>query len=173
MRRTVLLFALAASALVLAAPATAGVRVMNANSLEAAVVARINTVRASHGLVKLRTAPRLKSAATKHSASMASRGFFSHSWANGAPFERWIGRFWPGPGYSSWSAGENLFWASPDTSARAVVAAWMASPGHRANILNAGWRQLGVGAVRASNPVGVFRGNGRVVLVAAEFGRRS
>ena len=41
-----------------------------------------------------------------------------------------------GPGYSSWSAGENLAWGAPASPPSETVSRWMASPGHRANILN-------------------------------------
>lgn len=44
--------------------------------------------------------------------------------------------------------GENVAYGY--SSGSAVTAAWMNSPGHRANILNAGYRLLGVGAVQDS-----------------------
>ena len=171
--RLAFLTALAASVLAFAAPAQATVRLMSADTLETAVVKRINEVRAAHGLRKLRVSYRLSRAGTWHAESMAKRGFFSHDWYTGAPYSRWIRWFYPGPGYSSWQAGENLFWAAPDTRARRVVRAWMQSPGHRANILRPGWRHIGVGAKRARSPIGVFAGTGTIVVVAAEFGRRS
>lgn len=164
----------AVGAALLAVPAPAGATTLaNADTLETAVFKRINYVRASHGLRKLGAAQRLKTAGTKHAANMALKGYFSHSWSTGASFGKWIQWYYPGPGYSSWEAGENLFWATPSTTARAVVRAWMRSSGHRANILRPAWRQLGVGSVAASNPISPWGAYDRVVLVAAEFGRRS
>ena len=46
----------------------------------------------------------------------------------------------------------------------------MASPGHRANILNGGWRWIGVGAVHVHQPRGYYRAWDDVTIVAAEFG---
>ncbi len=44
--------------------------------------------------------------------------------------------------------GENIAWGvGPRRSAAALVAAWMRSPGHRANLLRGGFRRVGLGAV--------------------------
>ena len=100
------------------APASAGVRVLAADPLEAAVVRQMNQVRRSHGLRALRVAPALKRAGTDHAKNMAQHGYFSHDWSNGAHFGRWIKRYWPGPGrYRSWSVGENLYWRGPSINA--------------------------------------------------------
>ncbi len=46
----------------------------------------------------------------------------------------------------SWSAGENIAWGSGSRgSVRAIMFAWVNSTGHRANILNSRFRDLGVG----------------------------
>ena len=172
-RKIAFLAAVAASLLVFAPSSSASVRVLAADPLESAVVARVNSVRASHGLRPLANASLLKTAATRHVTDMARHGYFSHSWSTGAPFGRWIRAYWPGPGYRSWSAGENLYWRALDTNAVEVVNAWMASPPHRANLLSRGWRRLGVGAVVAGSPLGVYLGSPAVTIVAVEFGRRS
>ena len=57
--------------------------------------------------------------------------------------------------------------------AKAVVAAWLASPGHRANLLNKSWRAVGVGAMKIVGPTGDYAGVPTAFLVAAEYGRRS
>ena len=72
---------------------------------------------------------------------MIRRGYFAHTDPNGRdPF--WQLR---ANGVSYRTAGENI--ASGQQTAEAVVAAWMKSPGHRANILNPHFGHLGVGAV--------------------------
>ena len=48
----------------------------------------------------------------------------------------------------------------------------MASPGHRANILNPAWRNIGVGAVQVGDPRGYYASWDDVTIVAAEFGAR-
>lgn len=153
--------------------ALAGPVVSPADKLRTGVIAQMNVVRAAHGLKALTVRSRLQTAGAAHAGNLAKHGQFTHDWSNGTPFGTWIGWYWPGPGYGSWSAGENLFWAGPVTSAKAVVAAWLASPGHRANLLNRSWRAVGVGAVKMVGPIGDFAGVPTAFLVSAEFGRRS
>jgi uncharacterized protein YkwD len=148
-------------------------------TLEQNVVARINAVRKNHGLRPLRVVPRLTEAADRHAASMGRASYFRHDLFTPArtrdwtPFGTWIRWFWPGPGYGSWSAGENLAWGAPGITARRTVTSWMRSPGHRANILTARWRHVGLGAVHVRRPVGYFGAWDDVTIVVAEFGRRS
>jgi uncharacterized protein YkwD len=62
-------------------------------------------------------------------------------------------------------AGENLAWGVGDRgTARGIVAAWLASPGHRANLLRASFRRVGVGDL-----VGTFRGFAGANVVTADF----
>jgi uncharacterized protein YkwD len=145
------------------------------NAREPNLVARINDARQANGLRKLRVARRLTEAATRHANSMGKVGYFRHelrhkgSWKS---FSTWIGWFWPGPGYGSWSAGENLAWGAPDLSPARTVTMWMNSPGHRANILGR-WRYVGVAIVHVSAPTGYYGNYQEVTLAVAEFGRRS
>jgi uncharacterized protein YkwD len=165
---------LAASAILLAllaaAPTAGAVAVTDRNPLEASVVSRINAVRESHGLVPLRVVDRLGDAANRHARSMGSASYFRHELftpqmsRDWTPFSVWVRWYWPGPGYTAWSAGENP---------TRTVSNWMASPGHRANILNPNWRNIGVAAVHVDNPAGYYRSWDDVTIVAAEFGRRS
>ncbi len=171
MRRALVLVLLAGS-LVAASPADA-VTVRSADRLERAVLARVNVVRKNHGLKALTARPRLQKAANAHAGNMARNGYFAHEWSDGASFGRWIRRFWPGPGYRGWSAGENLYWEGPSTTARRVVRAWMNSPGHRKNMLSGSWRYLGVGAVKAINPSGAYSRVDTAFIVALELGNRS
>jgi len=170
MRRAVVLAALVA--LVAASPADA-VTVRAADKLERAVLVRVNAARKNHGLRALAARPRLQRAAGAHVGNMARHGYFAHEWSDGTAFGRWIRRYWPGPGYSGWSAGENLYWEGPSTTARRVVRAWMNSPGHRRNMLSRSWRYLGVGAVKATNPSGAYRRVDTAFVVALELGNRS
>jgi uncharacterized protein YkwD len=172
-RTATLVFLLVLAVGVFPAQSSAGVRLSAEDDLEYAVTVRINTVRASKGLRKLVVRSALKTAATRHVTNMALNGYFRHSWSNGTPFGTWIGWFWPGPGYSSWSAGENLYWREVDATARQVVSAWMGSSGHRANILRSSWTAIGVGSVHAVDPIGAYGSVASATLVAAEFGRRS
>lgn len=169
---------LALLALSLAPAASAAPVVSAKNTLERNLVARINIVRRNHGLRPLRVVPRLEDAAHRHAVSMAYTSYFRHdlftpsrarTWT---PFGTWIRWFWPGPGYGSWSAGENLAWGAPDISAAQAVRRWMRSPGHRANILHPAWRNVGLAAVHREDPVAYFASWDEVTIVVAEFGRR-
>jgi uncharacterized protein YkwD len=71
-------------------------------------------------------------------------------------------------GYPFAAFGENLFVGMRHASAQDVVAAWLASPGHRANMLSAGFREVGLAGVRTRGLIGDVDS---VVWVAA-FGAR-
>ncbi len=148
------------------------------DTLEANLVSRLNVVRRNHGLRPLKAISPLERAADRHADSMAVTSYFRHELYTPArstdwtPFGTWIRWYWPGPGYGSWSAGENLAWGAPDVTAYDTVSRWMASPGHRANVLNPAWRSVGVAAVHVRDPRGYYGSWDDVTIVAAEFGVR-
>ena len=102
---------------------------------------------------------------------MAAKGYFSHDSANDGSFFKRIASFYSYRGYSSWSAGENILWSSPDIDPAGALHLWMHSPEHRANLLNRSWREIGLGAVHTANAPGVY-GGGEVTIVTADFGFR-
>jgi uncharacterized protein YkwD len=99
-----------------------------------------NTVRNQFGLPALRVDVRLMNSAATHARDMATRNYFSHSTPEG-----WgIGLRIYGWGYPGWAGiGENI--AGGQNSAWEVVQSWLASPGHRANLLNGAYKALGAG----------------------------
>lgn len=167
MKRLLLVAALVAG--LLPAAATAGVGA--ADELEAPILRELNRVRAAHGLPQLRTSAPLRRAADVHATSMAVRGYFSHTSANGTTFDRRIARFYSAAGRSYWTVGENLLWSSPAITPREAVRMWMESPGHRRNILGPRYREIGISAVRASAAPGVFGGR-EVTILVTDFGTR-
>ena len=162
-----------AVAMTLVMPATASEReLLRASALESSILAQMNAVRAKHGKAPLKLSPALSAAARSHSQSMVTKGFFSHDSANGSSFSTRV-RKWYGPrGYRSWAAGENLLWRSPDIDAASAVQMWMESPPHRANLLRAGWREVGLGAIHAYAAPGAYGGL-EVTVVTADFGTRT
>jgi uncharacterized protein YkwD len=180
MRRRVGLTLLGALALLaLIAPSAAPARtISDRDAVEESLVSRINSVRQGRGLRPLTVVSRLASAADRHAASMATASYFRHELytptasTGWTPFGTWVRWYWPGPGYSSWSVGENLAWGAPSLSASEAVSRWMASPGHRANLLNPAWRNVGVSAVHVGDPRGYYADWNDVTIVAAEFGAR-
>lgn len=108
-------------------------------TLTARVVALTNAHRRAHGCGALAVNTILTRVAQAHSADMAAHNYFSHYSRDGrSPFDRMRAA-----GYRYSLAAENI--AAGQTTADVVVAAWMNSPPHRANILNCRLRQIGVG----------------------------
>jgi uncharacterized protein YkwD len=66
-----------------------------------------------------------------------------------------------------WKVGENLIWASGDLATpEQLMRSWLDSSGHRANILNRSYRELGLGLTYGTP------GGEAGVTIAAEFGTR-
>jgi uncharacterized protein YkwD len=166
--RSLLVLVVAALA---AAPASARVDVPRRPALESAVLTQINAVRRQHGLAPLRVNPRLGAAADAHSRAMVAGGFFSHESSDGTAFWKRVARFYPQGSRRYWSVGENLLWSSPDVDAPGAVRMWMNSPPHRANLLSARWREVGLSAVHVGAGHGVF-GSNPVTVLTADFGVR-
>ena len=140
--------------------------------VQTALLAQINGFRAAHGLVPLKLNGALVGAADRHSAQMARLGFFSHNSANGQSFSQRIAQAYSPRGFRSWTVGENLVWGGPDIGAARAFRLWLSSAPHRANLLNARWREIGLGAVHSTSAPGVY-GGGAATIVTADFGARS
>jgi uncharacterized protein YkwD len=128
------------------------------SNLPATVLQAINTRRAAgascgtRGAYAATTALRwntqLEAAALGHSTDMVTRNFFSHVSADGRSLAQRI----DATGYAWQRIGENI--AAGYASAEAVVAAWMASDGHCANLMNPAYVEIGLSCVlgTAANP---------------------
>ncbi|MFD4397484.1 CAP domain-containing protein [Kitasatospora sp. NPDC058397] len=103
------------------------------------VVDLVNVERAKAGCGPVSAEPRLASAAQSHSDDMADRNYFDHASPDGDHADHRIEA--TGYRWSTW--GENIARGQKDPAA--VMESWMNSPGHRANILNCAFKQLGVG----------------------------
>jgi uncharacterized protein YkwD len=140
-------------------------------TLESSVIREINAVRASHGLARLTRSSALSRSAVEHSVAMATAGFFTHESQDGTPFWRRLKQLYS-PHTRGWTVGENLamFGGTPPT-ADGIVAAWMASPPHRANLLRKIFHEAGVGIVFNPTAGGVFGGEPTWVITL-DIGRR-
>jgi uncharacterized protein YkwD len=143
-----------------------------ADGLELKVLAELNHVRRSRGLVPLKLSKPLSAAADSHSRAMGTYGFFAHDSRDGSAFWKRVQRFYGPRGYHTWSVGENLLWASGSLTAPTALSLWMKSPGHRKNILTPDWREIGISAVSVRSAPGVFGGRD-VVIITTDFGIRS
>lgn len=115
------------------------------------VIDLINAQRQTRGLAALRVNTKLNQAAVNHSLDMARNNFMSHSGSNGST----LGQRVTASGYAWGFVAENVA-AGYDTPEE-VVAAWMESSGHRANILSASATEVGVGvASNANSTYGIY-----------------
>lgn len=120
-----------------------------ANGFAEQVVAIVNSERVAAGCGPVTMNAQLNQAALGHSEDMALNDFFDHIGSNGStPIERM-----EAAGYTNWlAAGENI--AAGQTTPAAVMNSWMNSPGHRANILNCNFEDIGVGYYFLENDTG-------------------
>ncbi|RKE17678.1 RNA polymerase sigma factor (sigma-70 family) [Streptomyces sp. TLI_171] len=121
-----------------ASPASASASKRSAD-LGQQVLDLVNSQRSQAGCGPVRANAQLATAAQRHSDDMAARGFFDHTNPDGAGPQQRIDA--AGYKWSGW--GENI--ARGQKDAAAVMDSWMNSPGHRANILNCKFTELGVG----------------------------
>ena len=139
--------------------------------LESGVLVDINTFRRAHHLPALKLNTRLTAAARAHTQEMAVQGYFSHDSANGSLFWKRIQGFYGSSPWRYWSVGENLLWSSPDVTPEHALEMWLASPEHKANLMNPRWREIGVAAVHEPAAPGIFKGLD-VTIVTTDFGVR-
>jgi len=133
------LAALVAALTVLAMPALAPAAVHD--PFERAVADAVGVVRAQHGIAPLRPSPRLARVARHHSLDQLRHQRLSHDAGDGTPFSRRMARV------SRSSVGETVGWMPDGTAAAAftIVQIWLASPAHRAELLDRRFRRIGVG----------------------------
>jgi uncharacterized protein YkwD len=128
-----------------------------------AIVCLANWARRRHGLRALAPSRPLRQAATEKGRRVAYCRELSHAPCGSDPFEEVRATGFP---YSIF--GENI-WAGPwGVSAREVVAGWLASPPHRANLLRRGFHLFGAGLVHAPG----FLGNPDGAVWVATFASR-
>jgi uncharacterized protein YkwD len=127
-----------------------------------------NQARAGKRMRALTQNRALAEAAAGHADDMVARGYFEHETPEGGHFDERISA----TGYlrraNGWKVAENLIWATGSlTTPSALMRAWLESAGHRANILNRAYREIGFGLTYGT-PDGVAG-----VTIAAEFGARN
>jgi len=115
-----------------------------------ATLCLVNKERASNDEPPLATNSALQASAEAHSVEMVVSDYFSHISPNGlGPAERALaaGYLLTNP-LAGYTIGENIAWAaSSQATPEAVVAAWISSPDHLENILDASYRDSGIGIV--------------------------
>ncbi|SBT53134.1 CAP domain-containing protein [Micromonospora auratinigra] len=110
------------------------------------VVDLVNKERAKAGCKALGIDDKLMLAAQRHSQDQADHKTMSHDGSDGSDVGDRLDRV----GYAWRAYGENVAWNQQTPAA--VMDAWMNSPGHRANILNCSFTEIGVGVARSNGP---------------------
>lgn len=114
------------------------------SSYQQQVLDLVNAERTKRGISALTLDSNLSSVATKKSQDMVNKNYFDHtSPTYGSPFDM-MKQF----GISYRTAGENI--AKGQKTPQEVVTAWMNSEGHRKNILNPNFTNLGIGIAKDS-----------------------
>lgn len=126
--------------------------------LPAVLVSLANDDRAEEGLGQLTTNAVLEDAARMKAEHMAEHEYFAHVSPDGLDPWYWFYR----AGYQFVDAGENL--AVNFTDSDDVNQAWLDSPGHRANIMNGKFTEIGIAAVK-----GEYKGK-KTIYVVQLFG---
>jgi uncharacterized protein YkwD len=132
-----------------------------------ATLCLLNGERADRGLPPLAANAQLATAGTAYAQDLVAGSYFSHTGRDGSDVLDRIKRVGYIPRGAAWALGENLAWgtgalATPES----IMQAWMNSPGHRDNILNAEYREIGIGIV-LGNPA---QADGAGATYATEFG---
>jgi uncharacterized protein YkwD len=144
----------------------------NLGRVDAAVLCLINQERTRAGRVALARRWRLDRSSLFHSAEMVQFHFLAHE-AAGRP--TLLARI---RGYGYFNGASNGIYAEnvgvgpgSNGTARALMDAWMASPGHRANLLYPAFRDVGIAAVLAP-PDPAFYADFPSTVYTTDFGRR-
>jgi len=136
--------------------------------VRAATLCLVNRERTSRGERALSANRDLQQAAQAHSQDMAAGNYFEHDGRGGStPLSRMRAAGYIFSSHLGYAIGENIAWATLWlASPKAIVAGWMASPGHRANILDATFRDTGVGV--SPHPLAHGQSGG---IYTQDFGR--
>lgn len=142
----------------------------NLELIRAATLCLVNRERASHGESPLRANPRLQQAAQGHTTNMVVDDYFEHIGPRGqTPLQRMRAAGYIYSLQLSFQVGENIAWGTLWLGTpRSIVAAWMASPGHRANILDGHFRDTGIGV--SSHPPRALGGGISGGIYTQDFG---
>ena len=124
-----------------------------------------NQKRKSHNLRQFCVSPTLQKVARAHARDMIQRDYFSHT-TKGTSRDG-CDRV-KNSGYRFRYCGENIAYGpGAKGSPGNIMNAWMKSSGHRRNILNGKYREIGVGTY-----TGTFKGTGNTTMYTVDFGTR-
>ncbi len=139
--------------------------------IRTATLCLVNRERLSHGMAALAPNAHLEAAAQGHSADMAAGDYFEHDGRHGdTPLSRMRASGYIFSSRIGYAVGENIAWATLGLSTpNAIVSSWMTSPGHRANILDATFRETGIGV--SPHPLASLAHGQSGAIYTQDFGR--
>ena len=112
----------------------------------AALLCTIDAERTARDLPAVQQSQQLARAAQGHAADMVTRHFFAHVTPGGSTLGDRVAATGYLKGRSDWELGEAIAWAQqPLDTADSLVRAWLASPPHRAILLDRRFREVGIG----------------------------
>lgn len=145
------------------APAAANLATVNKT-----ILCLVNKERTRRHLVALKTRTVLNGTAERFATELVKDQFFDHTSPDGTTMlDRIESSGYLAGSLHQWWVGENIAYGTGDLATpKAIVRAWMNSPGHRANILQSRFREIGLGVSLGSpdGPAGATYVN--------DFGRR-
>jgi len=127
--------------------------------IQSEIISLTNAERTQNSVGELSENSKLDNAAQQKASDMAQFGYFAHEGPDGKQPWAWI----DDAGYDYQYAGENL--AVRFVDSKDVVAGWMASPTHRANIVKPAYADVGVGIAQ-----GMYKGE-PATFVVQYFGK--
>jgi uncharacterized protein YkwD len=142
----------------------------NLAQIDAATLCLVNQERARNNELPLQLNAQLEQSSQLHSKDMVSEDYFSHIAPNGeTPLQRIQATGYIPNSQVGYTIGENIAWGTLTLATpSAIVAAWIASPEHLANILGAEYRDTAV-AVYPAAPASLAEGQPGAVYTQ-EFG---
>ena len=126
------------------------------------LLADTNAARAANGVASLKLNSKLDAAAQANADDMAARDYWSHYTPDGNPPWIWV----TNQGYAYQKLGQNL--ATGFSDEQSTINGWMASPEHRANMLDSAFKDVGFGF--ANDPNYTAAGGGPMTIVVAFYG---
>jgi uncharacterized protein YkwD len=148
---------------------TCGGGTIEVNANEKRILELHNEARTKRGLKALCVHLSLTAAARAHSQDMLNKDYASHDSPDGEGVRERLKKFSYSPGgYSYYSIGENIAWGCESRGRpEHLFKWWMHSRGHRANILNNRFREVGIGA-----RTGTFKSCDQASMYTVDFGTR-
>jgi len=142
----------------------------NLREIGGATLCLVNQERARNGELPLQVSGELEEAAQGHSEEMVSENYFAHIAPSGlTPVGRVQDTGYIPNSQVGYALGENIAWGTLELSTpSAIVAAWIASPEHLANILYSPYRDTAIGVYPAA-PAALAQGQPGAVYTQ-EFG---